>query len=90
MRGKYGVPPIQGNIEGRTIPNSDITENGILDNHDMFVKAYFLANFSASQQINKYIRIQTGIDNIFNYKDPVYIPNIPGRLYYFSLFVDIF
>ena len=90
FRGKYGIPPLQGNIAGRTIPTSDITGNGVLDNYDIFVKAYFLTNFSASQRINKYIKIQAGVENIFDYKDPLYIPNIPGRLYYISLFTDIF
>jgi outer membrane receptor for ferrienterochelin and colicins len=80
-RGRYGV----GDIRGSTIPSSDLNSNSILDTHDQFVSGYALVNISAAKTIRQGIRFQIGIDNLFDYKDPVYIPNVPGRLIYASV-----
>ncbi len=84
-RGRYGVGNITGNIQGETIPPSDRNGNGILDTYDTFVSGYALVNISMAKTIPRGIRIQVGIDNLLNYKDPVYIPNIAGRLMYVSV-----
>jgi hypothetical protein len=31
------------------------------------------------------VRIQAGVDNLFDYTDPGVIPNLPGRLWYASI-----
>jgi outer membrane receptor protein involved in Fe transport len=31
------------------------------------------------------LRLQVGVDNLFDYTDPIYIPNLPGRFVYASL-----
>ena len=84
-RGRYGVGNISGNIQGETIPPSDRDGNSILDTHDTFVNGYALVNISVAKTIPPGIRFQLGIDNLFNYTDPIYIPNIPGRLAYVSV-----
>jgi outer membrane receptor for ferrienterochelin and colicins len=80
-RGKFGI----GDIRGSDIPTSDINGNSILDTHDQFVNGYELVNISAAKTIRQGVRFQVGIDNLFNYTDPVYIPNVPGRLLYASI-----
>ena len=84
-RGKYGIGDLLGNIQGQTIPSSDLNGNGILDTHDQFVSGYALVNLSLAKTIRQSLRFQVGVDNLFDYKDPVYIPNIAGRLMYISV-----
>ncbi|MBK5279667.1 MAG: TonB-dependent receptor [Bacteroidia bacterium] len=84
-RGKYGVGDIRGNIQGEAIPPSDRNSNSILDVHDDFVKAYALVNLSVAKSLNCGLRFQVGVDNLLNYTEPIYIPNLPGRLIYGSV-----
>jgi outer membrane receptor for ferrienterochelin and colicins len=84
-RGKYGIGDIRGNIQGETIPPSDRNSNSILDKYDDFVNGYALINVSVAKTIRKTLRVQLGVDNVFNHKEPVTIPNLPGRLVYTSV-----
>jgi outer membrane receptor for ferrienterochelin and colicins len=84
-RGKYGIGNIRGNIQGEIIPPSDANSNSILDKYDNFVDGYALVNLSTAKTIKDVLRLQVGIDNLFNYTEPVLIPNLPGRLYYASM-----
>jgi outer membrane receptor for ferrienterochelin and colicins len=80
-RGKFGI----GDIRGGDQPPSDINSNAILDRYDNFIPGYLLVNVSAAKTIPLGLRFQVGIDNLFNYKNATYIPNIPGRLMYASI-----
>ena len=84
-RGKYGIGDIRGNIQGEIIPPSDTNSNSILDVYDNFISGYALVNISAAKTIKSSLRFQVGLDNLFDYTDPVAIPNLPGRLYYVSV-----
>lgn len=84
-RGRYGIGDIVGSIQGETIPVSDRNGNSILDVYDNFVNGYALVNVSVARTLPAGLRIQAGIDNLFNYTDRIYIPNIPGRLMYVSV-----
>ena len=84
-RSRFGIGDIRGNIQGETVPPSDINSNGILDLHDRFVNGYVLLNLSAARELKNGMRIQAGIDNLLNHREPVFIPNLPGRLIYLSL-----
>lgn len=84
-RGRYGAGSLQGNVQGITIPPSDRNNNGILDVYDNFVKGYVLVNFSVAKTFHEKLRLQTGVDNLFNYTNPGYIPNLPGRQFYVSI-----
>jgi len=84
-RGKYGVGDIRGNIQGETIPPSDLNSNSVLDVYDDFVSGYSLVNVSIAKSLNCGLRFQLGVDNLFNYTEPIYIPNLPGRLMYGSV-----
>ena len=83
-RGKFGLGGIRGNIQGEVVPSSDRDSNGILDSYDDFVKGYVLVNLSVAKTFQHIIRLQVGVDNLFNYTEPIYIPNLPGRLMYIS------
>ncbi len=84
-RGRYGIGDIRGNIQGESIPSSDLDGNGILDTHDRFVNGYALVNVSVAKTLQQSLRFQVGVDNLFDYKYPIYIPNIAGRLMYVSV-----
>jgi outer membrane receptor for ferrienterochelin and colicins len=84
-RGKYGVGDIRGNIQGETIPASDINGNSILDTHDQFVNGYAVVNLSIARTFAQSVRLQLGVDNLFDHTDKIYIPNLPGRLLYLSV-----
>ncbi len=84
-RGKYGIGDIRGNIQGEVIPPSDINNNAVLDKYDDFITGYALVNISVAKTLKQNIRFQIGVDNMFNYKEPVFIPNLPGRLIYGSV-----
>lgn len=83
-RGRYGAGDMMGNIQGESIPPSDRNSNSLQDVYDNFVKGYALVNLSVGKNI-KAFRLQTGVDNIFNYTEPAFIPNLPGRLAYVSV-----
>jgi outer membrane receptor for ferrienterochelin and colicins len=82
-RGKFGLGGINGNIQGETVAPSDRNNNGVLDDYDQFVDGYTLVNISVAKTV-KSLRFQLGVDNLFNYTDPINIPNLPGRLFYLS------
>jgi len=84
-RSRFGVGDIRGNIQGETVPPSDINSNGILDLHDRFVRGYVLVNLSAAKEFTNGLRLQAGVDNLFNHREPVFIPNLPGRLFFLTL-----
>ena len=83
-RGRYGVGALQGNIQGENIPPSDSNSNGVLDRFDSFVRGYGLVNVAVGKTIRETLRVQLGVDNVFNHTEPVFIPNLPGRLLYIS------
>lgn len=84
-RGPYGMGDIRGNIQGEVLPPSDINGNGILDTYDHFVNGYALVNLSLARSFDSGLRAQVGVDNLLDYTDPLYIPNLPGRLLYASV-----
>jgi outer membrane receptor for ferrienterochelin and colicins len=88
-RGKFGVGDVQGNIQGETIPASDRNNNSVLDMYDSFVPGYALVNLSVAKQFDQ-LRLQFGIDNLFDYINPIFIPNLPGRLIYGSVSFSLF
>lgn len=84
-RGKYGIGDIRGSIQGETIPPSDVNNNAILDKYDDFVKGYGLINLSVAKTVQQNIRFQIGVDNLLDHTEPLFIPNLPGRLFYGSV-----
>ncbi len=71
-RGKYGLADRNGNL--------------ILDEANEYVLGFWTFNLSASKEFLKQkLRIQFGLDNIFDYRDQLNMPNIAGRLWWGSL-----
>jgi outer membrane receptor for ferrienterochelin and colicins len=59
--------------------------NGLLNTNDEKGNGYFLINFAAGKTINKKLNINIGMDNVTNYQDVNYLPNLSGRMIYLSI-----
>jgi outer membrane receptor for ferrienterochelin and colicins len=64
---------------------SDVEGNGIINRTDEFAKGFVLINASAGRRFSNGIQLMAGIDNIFNYKDAVNLPGLPGISGYCSM-----
>ena len=62
------------------VANSD--GNGVYNSNDEFANGFMLLNLSTGKQFKKGIRLQAGMDNVFNYQDVNYLPNLQGRMIY--------
>ena len=63
----------------------DSNDNNYLDKYDDFIRGYLISNLSINKYLNNNFMLSAGVENIFNYIDPLNIPNISGRLLYFKL-----
>jgi outer membrane receptor for ferrienterochelin and colicins len=61
---------------------ADSDGNGVYNSNDEFANGYLLINISAGKELKNGIRINAGMDNIFNYQDKNYLPNLQGRNIY--------
>ncbi|AWW00706.1 TonB-dependent receptor plug domain-containing protein [Arcticibacterium luteifluviistationis] len=68
---------IRGMYRGRYGFN-DQNGNAIIDMDDEYAKGFLLVNTSVSKSIDKWT-LQTGIDNVLNFKDAQYQPGQAGR-----------
>jgi outer membrane receptor for ferrienterochelin and colicins len=69
---------------------SDLDGNGIINRADEFARGHVVANMAGGRNFRNGIRVMAGVDNIFNYKDPVNLPGQPGANWFVSLSVDPF
>ena len=63
---------------------SDKDGNGLINSNDEFGKSYFITNISAGKNFGKTTNVIIGMDNVLNYKDILYLPNLQGRMIYCS------
>jgi outer membrane receptor for ferrienterochelin and colicins len=61
---------------------SDKDGNGVYNNNDEFAKGYVQVNITAGKELKKGIRLNVGMDNVFNYQDINNLPNLQGRMIY--------
>ena len=64
--------------------------NGIANNNraDEYAKGYINLHTTIQKKVSNIMQLQVGCDNILNYKDPINLPNIPGRTYYISIQIN--
>lgn len=74
-RGRFGYNGLNGFSDG----------NGILDDDREFIKGFMLLNVSVTKNLGEHIDIQGGVENILNYTNKVYMPNIYGRIFFVNL-----
>jgi outer membrane receptor for ferrienterochelin and colicins len=58
--------------------------NGIINRDDEFAKGSAQCNINVAKKAGAF-RIQTGVDNLFNYKDEINLPSQPGIQPYISI-----
>ncbi len=64
---------------------SDKDGNGLINTNDEYANNYTLINLSAGKKINKITSLNIGIDNLLNYQDVTYLPNLQGRMIYVTV-----
>jgi outer membrane receptor for ferrienterochelin and colicins len=67
----------------------DTNGNSYLDNYDEFVNAYSIWDVAFNKEVFKKYTIGVGIDNVFGFTDTQNISNIPGRLIYGKMYIQI-
>ena len=77
-RGRFGFGDRNGNL--------------ILDAAEEYVRGHALLNLSLGKAWgqNQRFRLQIGVDNLLNYRDPLYLPGLPGSLYWLNFSTRIF
>ncbi|MEJ1241527.1 TonB-dependent receptor [Chryseolinea sp. T2] len=70
-RGRYGI--------------ADTNNNNILDADSEYVDGYATINISAGKTFTRWLKLQAGCDNLFDYTNKSYISSLPGRLIWASI-----
>lgn len=58
--------------------------NGVYNSNDEFADGFMLFNISAGKKLKNGTRLQAGMENVLNYQDINYLPNLQGRMIYVS------
>ncbi len=74
-RGRYGFQGWNDYSDG----------NEILDDDREFVPGFALVNLLIQKDLGSHFNIQTGVDNLLNYTQPVLMPSQPARGYFLTL-----
>lgn len=67
----------------------DTNGNEAIDSYDNFVKPYSVWDFAINKTLFDHYKVGFGIDNIFDFTDVQNITNIPGRIIYGKLNINI-
>lgn len=65
----------------------DLNGNAVLDAENEYIKGFMTWNLSVAK-VYKKLNFQVGIDNLLDYKNPQYIPNLAGRLAWGKVQID--
>jgi outer membrane receptor for ferrienterochelin and colicins len=70
---------------------NDVDGNGVINDNVTaeFARGFAQANLSAGRTFSKGLSVMIGVDNLFNYKDPVNLPGNPGRNGYVTVKYDL-
>jgi len=64
--------------------------NSVYNTNDEFAPGFVLVNLSAGKQLRSGLRLQAGMDNVFNYQDVNNLPTLQGRMIYLSAQFNFF
>jgi outer membrane receptor for ferrienterochelin and colicins len=64
---------------------TDKDGNGVYNSGDEKAKGNLIINCATGRKIGKKTMITLGIDNLLNYQDVTYLPNLQGRMIYTSI-----
>jgi outer membrane receptor for ferrienterochelin and colicins len=59
--------------------------NGVHDVQDEYASGFIQIHVAGGLPINKNISLQAGIDNLLNYQDIFYLPNLAGRTVFITI-----
>lgn len=64
---------------------TDMNGNNIADDPAEMLKGFWMLNTTVNKSFSNGISIQGGVENLFNYTNPVRLSNIAGRLFFINL-----
>ena len=68
---------------------ADSDGNGVYNTHDEHANGFVLANCSMGKKWKNGVTVFGGMDNIINYRDANYLPNVQGRMIYTGINFNI-
>lgn len=93
---KLYYQPIDSNLDAnlRLVYRSrfalfDTNGNGFIDEYDPFASGFATVDLAINKRIKGTTTISVGCDNLFDYTDPTFITNLPGRLIYTQLTLNL-
>lgn len=86
----YEVPQKDINASLRLLYRSkwgvtDLDGNGFANMQEEFAKGFIQVNLTVSKKLENRFELQGGINNLFNYRDAVNLPQIPGRQFFINI-----
>lgn len=66
----------------------DADGNGVYNKQDEFANGFLQVNISGGTKLGNMLRMQAGIDNLFNYQDITNLPNLQGRMIYIGFYYN--
>ena len=66
----------------------DADGNGLYNKQDEFAKGFLQVNVSGGTMFTNMLRMQAGVDNLFNYQDISNLPNLQGRMIYIGFYYN--
>jgi outer membrane receptor for ferrienterochelin and colicins len=75
-RSRWGVRDVDGNL--------------ILNRKDEYAKGYAQLNISGGKSFNNGLQLKAGIDNLTNFRNQRYLPNLSGITYYLNIEYQFF
>lgn len=67
---------------------TEVNGSGILDDDSEYENGFFLCNVTVGKHLLKNAEVQSGIENLFNYKRPFLMPNLAGRIFFINLNIN--
>jgi len=64
---------------------ADSDGNGVYNTNDEAASGFAQLNISAGKTLKNGMQLNAGMDNVFNYRDIAYMPNLAGRMIYLGV-----
>lgn len=80
---------LRGILRGQYFFNDNNGDRKASTKDDEFVDAYSIWNLAITKRIDRRLRLQVGVNNLFNYIDEDYLTAQPGATFFSRLFIEL-
>ena len=67
---------------------NDLDGNGLINRSDEYARGFVQVNISGGKSFANGVKYMAGVDNLFNYRDELNLPGLPGYQWYVSIAYD--